>query len=245
MAMALLIAALQDQPWTPNPALIAGTKLPGLSFDQRRTGITPRAATAEVGLTYDEVLRSVSNTLDDTLVASVLALMAAALLVIGVTMAYVMGRYFNNQVDTQTGQLRCELRIILCVSFGEPPLEHDVLVFHPAELVQCSHNLGVDVTAVFSIGEQIPHTAHPAMARPIDNLAATQNRGAGKCDRQARHAANKCSTGHFKCGRPRVTRRPETRSSRTLHHLTHSESCMATDGCRHLAVAGALISATR
>jgi indolepyruvate decarboxylase len=64
-----LIAALQDQPWTPNPALITATKLPGLSFDQRRTGITPRAATAEAGLTYDDVLRSVSSTLDDALVA--------------------------------------------------------------------------------------------------------------------------------------------------------------------------------
>ena len=64
-----LIAALQAQPWTPKPDLIAGTQLPGLSFDQRRSGVTPRPAGAEAGLTYDEVMRSTSNALDATLVA--------------------------------------------------------------------------------------------------------------------------------------------------------------------------------
>jgi indolepyruvate decarboxylase len=64
-----LIAALQAHPWTPNPALIANTQLPGLSFDQRRTSITPRPTGPEAGLTYDEVMRSTSNILDDTLVA--------------------------------------------------------------------------------------------------------------------------------------------------------------------------------
>jgi indolepyruvate decarboxylase len=64
-----LIAALQAQPWTPSPALIANTRLPGLSFDQRRTSITALPAGPEAGLSYDEVMRSASNALDETLVA--------------------------------------------------------------------------------------------------------------------------------------------------------------------------------
>jgi indolepyruvate decarboxylase len=64
-----LLSALQAQPWTPKPALIAGTRLPGLSFDQRRGSITLRTAGAEAGLTYDEVIRDVSNGLDETFVA--------------------------------------------------------------------------------------------------------------------------------------------------------------------------------
>jgi indolepyruvate decarboxylase len=63
-----LIAAMQAQSWTPNPALIAGTKLPGLSFDQRRASITPRPAGPELGLTYEEVLRSTSDLLDETFI---------------------------------------------------------------------------------------------------------------------------------------------------------------------------------
>jgi indolepyruvate decarboxylase len=64
-----LLAAMQSQPWTPRPALIANTKLPGLSFDQRRAAISPRAASPEAGLTYDEVIHDTSNALDATLVA--------------------------------------------------------------------------------------------------------------------------------------------------------------------------------
>ena len=63
-----LLAALQAQPWTPNPALIAGTKLPGLTFDERRYSIPARPAAPEPGLAYDEVLRAVSAALDDTLI---------------------------------------------------------------------------------------------------------------------------------------------------------------------------------
>ena len=64
-----LLAAMQAQPWTPRPALIAGTRLAGLSFDQRRAGIPARAANPEAGLTYDEVIRETSNALDATFVA--------------------------------------------------------------------------------------------------------------------------------------------------------------------------------
>jgi indolepyruvate decarboxylase len=63
-----LLAALQAQPWTPNPALIANTKLPGLSFDQRRHSVPARPAGPEPGLSYDEVLRATSDALDDTLI---------------------------------------------------------------------------------------------------------------------------------------------------------------------------------
>lgn len=66
-SLAALIAALNRRPWSPNPALIAAAKLPGLSFDERRGGLTPRAARDEAGLTYDEAMRAVSAALDESL----------------------------------------------------------------------------------------------------------------------------------------------------------------------------------
>jgi indolepyruvate decarboxylase len=63
-----LVAAIQSQPWTPKPSLIADTRLPGLSFDQRRGSVPARPVRAEHGLTYDELLRTTSSFLDETLV---------------------------------------------------------------------------------------------------------------------------------------------------------------------------------
>lgn len=62
-----LVAALQRQPWQADLARLAKTALPGLSFDQRRASITatPRSS-GEAGLTYDEVLRVVSDGLDES-----------------------------------------------------------------------------------------------------------------------------------------------------------------------------------
>jgi indolepyruvate decarboxylase len=62
-----LVAALAKKPWTANPAWIAAAKLPGLSFDERRIGLAPSVLRAETGLTYDEVMRTVSGALDDRL----------------------------------------------------------------------------------------------------------------------------------------------------------------------------------
>ena len=62
-----LIAALRTQPWTPDPSLIAGTKLSGLSFDQRRASLQHHSAGSEPGLTYDEIMRQISAALDDKL----------------------------------------------------------------------------------------------------------------------------------------------------------------------------------
>jgi indolepyruvate decarboxylase len=62
-----LIAAMQAQPWTQNPDWITSTRLPGLTFDQRRTSIPARPAGPEPGLSYDEVLRAVSDALDVSL----------------------------------------------------------------------------------------------------------------------------------------------------------------------------------
>lgn len=63
-----LVAAMRAQPWTPRPALIANSRLPGLSFDQRRASIVPQPAGSEAGLTYDEVLRTTSDFLDELFV---------------------------------------------------------------------------------------------------------------------------------------------------------------------------------
>jgi len=74
-ALRQLLVELQRQPWQPGPAHqahLAGFKLPGLSFDERRSSLPaapPSAAGAERGLTYDEVLRGASDVLDETLVA--------------------------------------------------------------------------------------------------------------------------------------------------------------------------------
>ena len=62
-----LVTALRAQPWTPNPSLIASTKLPGLSFDQRRASLQHHSAGSEPGLTYDEIMRQISAALDDKL----------------------------------------------------------------------------------------------------------------------------------------------------------------------------------
>jgi len=63
-----LIDAMQAAPFTPRPALLTQNRLPGLSFDQRRA--SPAAPTlpalpAEPGITYDELMRGVSDFLDD------------------------------------------------------------------------------------------------------------------------------------------------------------------------------------
>ncbi len=64
-----LVAAMEQRPWEPKPALIAQAKLSGLSFDQRRASVPassrPVAAPSEPGLTYDEVLRHVSDFIDE------------------------------------------------------------------------------------------------------------------------------------------------------------------------------------
>jgi indolepyruvate decarboxylase len=62
-----LVTALRAQPWTPNPNLIASTKLPGLSFDQRRASLQHHSGGPEPGLTYDEIMRQLSAALDDKL----------------------------------------------------------------------------------------------------------------------------------------------------------------------------------
>ena len=61
------------------------------------------------------------------LVASVLTLMAAALLVIGVSVTYVMDRYFNNQVNIQISSMSGQI---------VNQLEHEPTVtgFLPGEL---------------------------------------------------------------------------------------------------------------
>jgi indolepyruvate decarboxylase len=68
-----LMAALQQQPWQPNPQWLARTRLPGLSFDERRTSVPPArptpGASTDPGMTYDEALRTVSGFLDDTFLA--------------------------------------------------------------------------------------------------------------------------------------------------------------------------------
>jgi indolepyruvate decarboxylase len=66
-SLAALVTALRAQPWIANPALIAQTKLRGLSFDDRRTGIAARPAGNEPGVSYDDVLRGVSDVLNDRL----------------------------------------------------------------------------------------------------------------------------------------------------------------------------------
>ena len=66
-----LVSALRAQPWTPNPSLIAGAKLPGLSYDQRRASLQHHSAATEPGLTYDEIMRQVSAALDDKLLVMV------------------------------------------------------------------------------------------------------------------------------------------------------------------------------
>lgn len=72
-SLASLVAELQRQPWQPNPEHIERTRLPGLSFRQRRASVqaAPAApgAVAERGLTYDEVLEEVSGFLDESFLA--------------------------------------------------------------------------------------------------------------------------------------------------------------------------------
>jgi indolepyruvate decarboxylase len=70
--LAPLLAELQRQPWEPSPAHLERTRLPGLSFRQRRGAIAPPrpapGTAAERGLTYDEVLEEVSGFLDETFI---------------------------------------------------------------------------------------------------------------------------------------------------------------------------------
>jgi indolepyruvate decarboxylase len=65
-SLSALLDALQAQAWT-NASPAPG--LPGLTFDQRRAALPPRPANPEPGLTYEEVLRSVSNALDANTIA--------------------------------------------------------------------------------------------------------------------------------------------------------------------------------
>lgn len=72
--LSALVAELQSQPWQPNAEHLARTKLPGLSFRQRRASLqvaapAPSGAAAERGLTYDEVLEEVSGALDESFIA--------------------------------------------------------------------------------------------------------------------------------------------------------------------------------
>jgi indolepyruvate decarboxylase len=71
--LAPLLAELQRQPWQPQPQHLERTRLPGLSFRQRRASVpaAPGAAgaMAERGLTYDEVLEEVSGFLDERFIA--------------------------------------------------------------------------------------------------------------------------------------------------------------------------------
>jgi indolepyruvate decarboxylase len=72
-ALAPLVGELQRQPWQPNPEHIERTRLPGLSFRQRRASVqaapVPPGAVAERGLTYDEVLGEVSGFIDESFLA--------------------------------------------------------------------------------------------------------------------------------------------------------------------------------
>jgi len=73
VALAPLLAELQRQPWQPKPEHLERTRLPGLSFRQRRASIPTAPAVAgaqaERGLTYDEVLEEVSGFLDQSFLA--------------------------------------------------------------------------------------------------------------------------------------------------------------------------------
>lgn len=72
-ALGPLIASLTKQEWKADPALIAKHALPGLSFAQRRSSIAAPAralaASADPGMTYDEVMGGVSDFLDETFIA--------------------------------------------------------------------------------------------------------------------------------------------------------------------------------
>jgi indolepyruvate decarboxylase len=64
-----LLTALEHQPWEKKTASLAHG-LPGLSFDQRRAEIPVRVrgASDDRGMTYDEVLRDVSDSIDENLI---------------------------------------------------------------------------------------------------------------------------------------------------------------------------------
>jgi indolepyruvate decarboxylase len=72
-ALSPLLAELQRQPWQPKPEHLERTRLPGLSFRQRRASVPAAKGTAgavaERGLTYDEVLEEVSGVLDERFLA--------------------------------------------------------------------------------------------------------------------------------------------------------------------------------
>lgn len=72
-ALAPLVAELQRSTWQPNPKHLEGTRLPGLSFRERRASLQAApalpGATAERGMTYDDVLEKVSGFLDESLIA--------------------------------------------------------------------------------------------------------------------------------------------------------------------------------
>jgi indolepyruvate decarboxylase len=64
-ALAPLVDALARQPWT---AATPASSLVGLAFDQRRGTIPAKARSTEPGVTYDEVLRTVSDGLGDDVI---------------------------------------------------------------------------------------------------------------------------------------------------------------------------------
>jgi indolepyruvate decarboxylase len=70
MELRALIRALHAVPWTPNAQLVARTRLPGLTFEERRKREQYPAAPVshEAGLRYEDVLRSVSNALNQNVI---------------------------------------------------------------------------------------------------------------------------------------------------------------------------------
>ena len=63
--LARFVAALQAQNWTPVAAHLTGRTLTGLSFEDRHGNLSTRPTPgSDPGLTYDEVARAVSGTLD-------------------------------------------------------------------------------------------------------------------------------------------------------------------------------------
>jgi indolepyruvate decarboxylase len=68
--LAGVLGEMRRQPFTPRSALVARTRLPGLSFDERRHSITePPRTGIEPGLTYDDMARTVSGALTADLFA--------------------------------------------------------------------------------------------------------------------------------------------------------------------------------
>ncbi|MBM4780477.1 MAG: alpha-keto acid decarboxylase family protein [Archangiaceae bacterium] len=67
--LSALVSELQRAEWQPNPKHLAGKTLTGLTFKERRASLPAVAAVKDGALTFDQLLESVSASLDESCIA--------------------------------------------------------------------------------------------------------------------------------------------------------------------------------